>query len=248
MSNTFAGKSLLQSNVLQCKNLHEYLKAQTPEVLDRLYHNPPICLAVFRELPIIARHYIMRLLFVERPVPQAVITSWCSKLHAEDHSKVAHSLTELNVWTEVSISGGLPGWTLNKIFQTNLKIVLLGGGKPWTMSNQLDTDSKPRDIAFLDSYALERWECVLHYMVGSQQQEGISADAVRILLHAKLMKCDEEDGSPVITQGGFQFLLLDTAAQVIFCKIFLKCFFFFDNFIFILGVVFYSSIFRHNRR
>lgn len=56
------------------------------------------------------------------------------------------------------------------------------------MSNQLDTDSKARDVSFLDSYSLERWECVLHYMVGSQQQEGISADAVRILLHAGLMK------------------------------------------------------------
>jgi transcription initiation factor TFIIH subunit 4 len=56
------------------------------------------------------------------------------------------------------------------------------------MSSQLETDSKPRDIPYLDGYAMERWECVLHYMVGSQQQEGISADAVRILLHAGLMK------------------------------------------------------------
>lgn len=87
-------------------------------------------------------------------------------------------------------------------------------GKPWSMSSALDTDSKARDVAFLDSYSIERWECVLHYMVGSQQQEGISADAVRILLHAKLMKRDEEDGSPVITKQGFQFLLLDRHAQV----------------------------------
>lgn len=43
---------------------------------------------------------------------------------------------------------------------------------------------------------------------------GISADAVRILLHAGLMNRDEEDGSPIITQAGFQFLLLDTASQV----------------------------------
>lgn len=43
---------------------------------------------------------------------------------------------------------------------------------------------------------------------------GISADAVRILLHAGLMKRDEADGSPVITQAGFQFLLLETASQV----------------------------------
>lgn len=56
------------------------------------------------------------------------------------------------------------------------------------MSAQLEADAKPRDVSYLDKYAMERWECVLHYMVGSQQQEGISADAVRILLHAGLMK------------------------------------------------------------
>lgn len=56
------------------------------------------------------------------------------------------------------------------------------------MSAQLDADPKYRDVSYLDKYAAERWECVLHYMVGSQQQEGISADAVRILLHAGLMK------------------------------------------------------------
>ncbi|XP_043283266.1 general transcription factor IIH subunit 4 [Venturia canescens] len=214
MSSSQTGQNLLRPTGLKCKDLHEYLKSRPPDVLNRLYHNPPICLAVFRELPVIARHYVMRLLFVEQPVPQAVIASWCSKLHAEEHQHVVQALNELSVWKEASIPGGLPGWILNSTFKKNLKIVLLGGGKPWTMSNQLEIDSKPRDVAFLDSYAIERWECVLHYMVGSQQQEGISADAVRILLHAGLMKRDEEDGSPVITQAGFQFLLLDTASQV----------------------------------
>lgn len=56
------------------------------------------------------------------------------------------------------------------------------------MSSHMEADTKPRDIAFLDAYAMERWECVLHYMVGSHQQEGISADAVRNLLHAGLMR------------------------------------------------------------
>lgn len=56
------------------------------------------------------------------------------------------------------------------------------------MSSALEADNKARDVSFLDTYSLGRWECVLHYMVGSQQQEGISADAVRILLHAGLMR------------------------------------------------------------
>jgi len=83
------------------------------------------------------------------------------------------------------------------------------------MSNSLDTNSKPREISLLDTYAMLRWRCVLHYMVGAgtpkgPEGEGISPDAVRILLHANLMKQDETDGSPVITRQGFQFLLLDT--------------------------------------
>lgn len=87
------------------------------------------------------------------------------------------------------------------------------------MVNILDTDSKARDITFLDNYAMSRWRCVLHYMVGAGATRGpdgetISPDAVRILLNANLMKRDEHDGSPVITRQGFQFLLLDTQAQV----------------------------------
>ncbi|XP_058790249.1 general transcription factor IIH subunit 4 [Phymastichus coffea] len=214
MTASISGKNLLAPTGLQCKNLHEYLKSRSSEMLNRLYNNPPICLAVYRELPEIARHYIMRLLFIEQTIPQAMIASWCSKLNNSDHENVVQVMNELHIWKEAPIPGGMPGWVLNSTFRKNLKIVLLGGGIPWTMSNNLESDSKPRDVAFLDSYALERWECVLHYMVGSQQQEGISADAVRILLHAGLMKRDEADGSPVITQAGFQFLLLDTAAQV----------------------------------
>lgn len=33
---------------LQCKNLHQYLKELSPEILDRLYNHPATCLAVYR--------------------------------------------------------------------------------------------------------------------------------------------------------------------------------------------------------
>jgi transcription initiation factor TFIIH subunit 4 len=153
-------------------------------------------------------------LFVEQPVPQAVVASWGAQAFSKEHIYVSKVLSELSVWQEAAIPGGLLGWILCVTFKKNLKIALLGGGKPWSMSSALEVDSKARDVSFLDAYSLERWECVLHYMVGSQQQEGISADAVRILLHAGLMKRDEDDGSPVITRQGFQFLLLDRQAQV----------------------------------
>lgn len=33
----------------------------------------------FRELPELARQYVIRILFVEQPVPQAVVASWGSQ-------------------------------------------------------------------------------------------------------------------------------------------------------------------------
>ncbi|KAJ8962835.1 hypothetical protein NQ318_001235 [Aromia moschata] len=206
--------TLIRQNNLECKNLYDYLKTRPPNILEKLYNHPTICLAVYRELPELARQYVIRILFVDQPVPQAVVASWGSQAFSKEHVYVSKVLSELSVWQEATIPGGLLGWILSPTFKKNLKVALLGGGKAWSMSSALEADSKARDVTFLDAYSLERWECVLHYMVGSQQQEGISADAVRILLHAGLMKRDEDDGSPVITRQGFQFLLLDRQAQV----------------------------------
>lgn len=205
---------------LECKNFQEYLRTrQTPESLEKLYNYPPICLAVYRELPEIARQFVIRILFVDQAVPQAVVTSWGAQRVAKEQTEATSCLTALNVWRVTAIPGGLPAWELSPTFKKSVRQVLLGGGKPWAMTNTLDKDSKPRDIAFLDTYAMSRWRCVLHYMVGTGGRNGgtdaeaISPDAVRILLHANLMKRDERDGI-TITRQGFQFLLLDTRAQV----------------------------------
>ncbi|ALC44716.1 mrn [Drosophila busckii] len=207
---------------LECKNFQDYLRTrQTPESLEKLYNHPPICLAVFRELPEIARQFVIRILFVDQPVPQAVVSSWGAQRIAKEQEEATNCLTALNVWRVTAIPGGLSAWELSPTFKKSVRQVLLGGGKPWAMSSTTEKDSKPRDIAFLDSYAMSRWRCVLHYMVGTGGRNGgpdtdaISPDAVRILLHANLMKRDERDHHTItITRQGFQFLLLDTRAQV----------------------------------
>lgn len=210
----------LQSVNLECIDLQGYLKTKSSSVIDSLYNHPSICLAVYRELPEIARQFVIRILFVEQPVPQAVITSWTSQLYSKEHAVATSILGDLAMWRSAAIPGGLPAWELTPTFKKNLKIALLGGGRPWSMSNALETDSKARDITFLDNYAVSRWRCVLHYMVGASgaikgsDSEGISPDAVRILLSAKLMRSDEVDKTPAITRQGFQFLLLDTQSQV----------------------------------
>ncbi|XP_064457313.1 general transcription factor IIH subunit 4-like [Ornithodoros turicata] len=207
--------SFTVSKTLRCQDLHSYLKTLPPATLEKLYAHPATCLAVFREVPAMGRHYIMRLLFVEQAVPQAVVSSWNEQKYVKEHLECLDSLSALHLWSETSLPGGLPGWTLSPTFRANIRIALLGGGQPWSVYSALEKDKHVRDANFLDQYALERWECVLHFMVGCHSKEGISADAVRILLHAGLMKLDDTEGSsPLITTEGFQFLLMDTASQV----------------------------------
>lgn len=40
-------------------------------------------LLFFRELPELGRQYVIRILFVEQPVPKAVVASWGSQLYAK---------------------------------------------------------------------------------------------------------------------------------------------------------------------
>lgn len=44
-----------------------------------------------------------------------------------EHHTVSKILTELSVWQEAAIPGGLLGWILSPTFKKNLKIALLGG-------------------------------------------------------------------------------------------------------------------------
>lgn len=46
---TKSTSSILQKPAnLECKDLNDYLKSQPPDVMDRLYNYPTICLAVYR--------------------------------------------------------------------------------------------------------------------------------------------------------------------------------------------------------
>ena len=64
------------SSTLKCDNLIQYLSRLGKAMIDKLYTNSSTCLAVFRELPELAKHFVMRLLFIEQPIPQQVIASW----------------------------------------------------------------------------------------------------------------------------------------------------------------------------
>ena len=114
--------------LLSCSTLMSYLKTLDPETLSELYNHPATCLAVFRELPELAKQFVMRLFYVEQAVPQAVVQSWINQASYGDKAKEASkALSELGIWQDTSMPGGLPAWILDKTFRTNLKVVLVGG-------------------------------------------------------------------------------------------------------------------------
>lgn len=204
------------SKKLDCKDLHGYLKTLPSTILDKLYNHPATCLAVFRQLPQLSKHYVMRMLFIEQPVSQSAVGLWVTNKHNEEHKFAAKVLSELRVWHEQQMQGGLLGWVLNGTFRSNMKVALLGGGMDSQFAGgPLPPDKHAKDIPFLDKYALERWECVLHFMVGSTEgTEGVSKDIIDVLLNAGLMTMDGVDPMPSITPAGFQFLLMDIGSQV----------------------------------
>ncbi|XP_029299748.1 general transcription factor IIH subunit 4 [Cottoperca gobio] len=198
---------------LQCKNLHEYLRELSPEILDRLYNHPATCLAVYRELPSLAKNYVMRMLFLDQPLPQAALALWVKIDSQKDHDECVSVLAGLRLWHNQQLQGGLQGYILNPVFKENLRIALLGGGKSWAdEGSTLGPDRHARDIESLDRYAIERWEVILQFMVGSPCA-AVSPDLAQLLVQAGLMK-SEAGEAPYITSAGFQFLLLDTASQL----------------------------------
>ncbi|KAG6922296.1 general transcription factor IIH subunit 4 [Chelydra serpentina] len=204
----------LQRVQLKCKNLHEFLRGLSPGILDRLYNHPATCLAVFRELPGLAKNYVMRMLFLEQPLPQAAVALWVKKEYVKEQEESSDVLLGLRLWHTQLLPGGLQGLVLNPIFKENLRIALLGGGKAWSDdTSQLGPDKHARDVPSLDKYAEERWEVILHFMVGSPSA-AVSQDLAQLLSQAGLMKSSEPGEPPCITSAGFQFLLLDTSSQL----------------------------------
>uniref|UniRef100_A0A8D0HGQ0 General transcription factor IIH subunit 4 n=1 Tax=Sphenodon punctatus TaxID=8508 RepID=A0A8D0HGQ0_SPHPU len=181
----------LQKVQLKCKNLHEFLQDLSHGILDRLYNHPATCLAVFRELPGLAKNYVMRMLFLEQPLPRAAVALWVKKEYTKEQEQSSDILLGLRLWHTQLLPGGLQGIVLNPVFKENLRVALLGGGKAWSDdTSQLGPDKHARDVPSLDKYAEERWEVILHFMVGSPSA-AVSQDLAQLLIQAGLMKRSE---------------------------------------------------------
>ncbi|KAI8833049.1 transcription factor Tfb2-domain-containing protein [Chytridium lagenaria] len=179
----------------------------------RLYEQPATCLAILRLLPSLAKHIVFRLLYIKAPMAITEIEAWCPP---SGHGKLHESLRRLAKFNICTDDGR--GFLLNKLFQENLHNALVGGGQNASFGQPSDSQDKHAvDIAFLDDYATNAWEVVLHVLVGTPSNKKPKA-VMKLMEHSGLMARSESssvDGQDLkITNKGFQFLLQDVNFQV----------------------------------
>lgn len=204
----------MRKQKLECKDLYSYLLTLSSTVFVGLYKHPFTCLAVFRGLPELSKHYIMRTLFIDRSLPRTLIDTWCTKQNLEEHHTAVSRLKGLHIWRCVNIGTPAEQYETNCEFRDNLRIGLCGGQPTDDEGLKTVEERYARDIDFLDKYSKERWESLLYFMTGSQGENmGVSEETARVLINSGLLTYDESDRSTSITSAGFQFLLLPVSSQ-----------------------------------
>nr|CDS33418.1 general transcription factor IIH polypeptide 4 [Hymenolepis microstoma] len=194
--------------------IFEYLKTLSTNEFDELYNHPPTCLIVFRELKEHAQHVVLRLLLLDQAIPKSIISGWVPKGSQDLLKSSCRDLLDLYILQSIDSNSARGSFRLNKKFQENMKISLLGGGRPLLSDfGSITAEKRPKDAEFLDNYASERWDTILHFMVGSKTDE-VSSVVKDVLLKSELMKSGGPGDSIGISQAGFQFLLMDRPTQI----------------------------------
>lgn len=203
-------------DLVKVRNLQEYLQKLPQAVQDRLYSHPATCLAIFRSLSETAQQYVMRLLFLGQALNLDVLTSWIKDVRGKANLDSTKQLRAARLWTVEKMSDGGDGVNLHPGFRVGLRTALCGGGMSWYgNTNDLSPEKSPKSIEFLDSYSKERWECLLQYMVaGSAQSDKVSPEIAKLLVSSGMINLSSDETEHHVTSAGFQFLLLDTTAQI----------------------------------
>jgi transcription initiation factor TFIIH subunit 4 len=145
----------------------------------------------------------------EKPVQVQEFDLWVRDSGKIDQVEAIRSLKALHLLKE---SNGIA--ILNPVFRKSFRNVLTGTeiGNSFGVSVDID-DVHKVDIPFLDKYAANKWETILHFMVGTDLDELPSPGVLTLLTHSKLME-GKTPKTMTITNEGFQFLLQDVNAQL----------------------------------
>uniref|UniRef100_A0A7N2LQ65 RNA polymerase II transcription factor B subunit 2 n=1 Tax=Quercus lobata TaxID=97700 RepID=A0A7N2LQ65_QUELO len=197
------------------KNFMDMVASLPAMKLDKLYDNAFICEAILRSLPPLAKKYVLQMLYIDSPITAKSMEVWVLPDGSSKHRVAIDRLIQLRVFTETVDRRKETTYKINPTFQTNLQKLLTHG-------EVLPREPMPSNITVrlpsveeLDVYAIGQWECFLLQLISSAQAErpsNISSSMMKVFQRGLLSQRDKE--APRLTDSGFQFLLMDTNAQL----------------------------------
>lgn len=203
----------MSSSNLFKATVNEHLEGLPKQIQSRLYEAPATCLSIFRLLPPIAKFYIMSMVFYESPVALKDLDKWCKPWARKFQFESLKRLRALHLIEEDSGGSHI---RLHPTFRKNFRDCLTGSQAANAFGNLSTTiDMHGVDIKFLDSFASQKWEGILHFMVGTELSTTPSNSVLSLLKLGGLMEGPGTSASKLnITNTGFQFLLQDINAQI----------------------------------
>jgi len=151
----------------------------------------------------------MSLIFNEKPAMVRDFDRWVKPNGKMELMEALRSIKSLHLLKE---NNGIA--ILNPVFRNSFKNVLTGAEIGNSFGVLCDTDDAHKvSIEFLDQYAANKWETILHFMVGTELDQTPSPGVLSLLTHSGLME-GKAARDMTITNEGFQFLLQDVNAQL----------------------------------
>lgn len=197
------------------RNFMDMVAALPAAKLDMLYDSAFICEAVLRSLPPLSKKYALQMLYVSAPVAAAAMEEWVLDEYATKHRVAIDRLLQLRVFVEVRDRRKEASYKMNQKFQGNMQKYLVDGGSlprepiPSSVTARLPT------LAELEGYALEQWERFLLQLINSSQVErGTSFSSSMMKTFQRGLLSSRDGEAPKLTENGFQFLLMETNAQL----------------------------------
>ncbi|PSK33910.1 RNA polymerase II transcription factor B subunit 2 [Candidozyma pseudohaemuli] len=185
-----------------------------PKVVQlKLFDAPATCLSIFRLLPPLAKFYVISMLFNEKPVAVKDLEKWTQPQAKRLQFDALKRLKALHIIEE---DAGGTHLRLHQTFRNNFRDCLTGTQAPNAFGILATEPLDDRvSIRLLDKFASQKWETILHFMVGTELPAVPSKSVLSLLKLGGLMEGHGTSaGNLKITNLGFQFLLQDVNAQL----------------------------------
>ncbi|ACO64732.1 predicted protein, partial [Micromonas commoda] len=204
-----------------------FLSDMSSRQINHLYQSPWACLSVLRSLPSLAKHYVMRLLYVDEGIAREEMDAWVrpGKEHRDRHARSMLALKRLRVLVPAGdqeyVADGKELVRLNRRFVKGVRAQIETCFAP--EGDEVEATVAPDDAMGgkrpspekIEEFAKGRWEALLMTLTGRDRRKGPGLDVAALFRGAGLVaeKSNKSNGWG-ITEKGFRFLLSTAREQI----------------------------------